>query len=92
LLQAWEFLYHFFELIGQESFPTFENLEAWLSDMGLVLPGNGLPNIDDGNCNFLPKFEEDMVQNKVGLSETRDEGQIGVAKLGERLSRNRVKE
>jgi len=66
LLQAWEFIYHFFELIGQESFPTFENLEAWLSDMGLVLLGNGLPNIDDGNCNFLPKFEENMMQTKWG--------------------------
>jgi hypothetical protein len=68
-----------------------EDLETRLSDMGLVVPSDGLLKIDDGNCNFLSKFDDDKVQNKEGLSKTRDEGQIGVAKLGEHLSQNRVK-
>jgi hypothetical protein len=29
--------------------------------MGLVVLSDGLPKIDDGICNFLPKFEEDRV-------------------------------
>ncbi|CAM6010122.1 unnamed protein product [Sphagnum balticum] len=39
LLEAWEFLHRFSELIGQESLPTFEDLEAGLSDMGLDMEG-----------------------------------------------------
>ncbi len=60
--------------------------------MGLVVPSNGLPKTDDGNCNFLPKLEDDRVQNKEGLSEIGDEGQTGVAKLGEHLSQSGVEE
>ncbi len=60
--------------------------------MGLVVPSNRLPKTDDGNCNFLPKLEGDRAQNKEGFSETRDEGQVGVTKLGEHLSQNGVEE
>ncbi len=85
-------MYCFSELIGQRYFPTFKDLEARLSDMGLVVPSDRLPKIDDGNCNFLPKLEDDKVQNKEGWSKTRDEGQIGTTKLGEHLSQNGIKE
>jgi hypothetical protein len=60
--------------------------------MGLVVPSNRLPKADDGNCNFLAKLEDDKVQNKEGLSEIGDEGQIGATKLGEHLSQNGIKE
>ncbi len=92
LLQAWEFLYRFSKVTRQESLPTFKDLEARLSDMGLVVPSDRLPKIDDGNCNFLPKLEDDKVQNKEGWSETRDEGQIGMNKLGEHLNQNGIEE
>jgi len=39
-------------------------LEARVVDMGLVVPSDGLPKMNDGNYNFLPKFEDDMAQNK----------------------------
>jgi hypothetical protein len=91
LLQAWEFLYHFFEVIGQETLLTFKDLEVGLSDMGLVVPSDRLPKTDDGNCNFLPKLEDDRVQNKEGLSEIGDENQIGATKLGEHLNQNGIK-
>jgi hypothetical protein len=51
-----------------------------------------LPKVDDGNCNFLAKLEDDKVQNKEGLSKIGDEGQTGATKLGEHLSQNGIKE
>ncbi len=81
----------FSKAIEQEFLPTFKDLEARNSDMGLVVPSNRLPKTDDGNCNFLPKLEDDKVQNKEGLSKTRDKGQIGATKLGEYLSQNGIK-
>jgi hypothetical protein len=60
--------------------------------MGLMVPSNRLPKVDDGNCNFLAKLEDDKVQNKEGLLKTRDEGQIGATKLGEHFSQNGIKE
>ncbi len=83
---------HFSKVIEQEFLPTFKDLEARLSDMGLVVPSDRLPKTDDGNCNFLPKLEDEKVQNKERLSKTRDEGQIGVTKLGEHLIQNGIKE
>jgi hypothetical protein len=61
LLLAWEFLYRFFEVVGQETLPTFKDLEARLSDMGLVVPRDRLLKTNDGNCNFLPKLEDGRV-------------------------------
>jgi hypothetical protein len=67
-------------------------LEAGPHDIELVVPSNRLPKTNDGNCNFLPKLEDDKVQNKEGLSKTRGEGQIGATKLGEHLGQNGIKE
>jgi len=58
----------------------------------VVVPSNGLRKTNDGNCNFLPKFDDNRAPNKEGLSKTRDQGQIGVAKLGKHLNQNRIEE
>jgi hypothetical protein len=50
-------MYHFSKVIGQKSLPTFKNLEEGFNDMGLVVLNNGLPKIDDGNCNYLPNLK-----------------------------------
>jgi len=86
------FCIEFSKIVGQETLPTFKDLETRLSDMGPVVPNDRLQKIDDGNCSFLPKLEDGRVQSKEGLLETKDESQNGVTKLGEHLSRNGIKE
>jgi len=39
LLQAWEFLHRFSKIVGQETLPTFKDLETRFSDMGFQAIG-----------------------------------------------------
>jgi hypothetical protein len=39
----------FVSLVGQESLPTFENLEVGLSDIGLVVISEAVAKTGDGN-------------------------------------------
>ncbi len=85
-------MYHFFEIIEQETFINFKDLEARLNDMGMVVPSDRLPKTNYENYNFLPKLEDDKVQYKERLSEIGDEDQTGVTKLGEHLNQNGIEE